>query len=245
MTAWGLIAEHFEARRSFATPGDLARFCNPGTVQTPALDLIDRRLVELSSTPDDRLVLSMPPQEGKSDRCSSWFPLWLLTRNPYLRIGIASYGADIARRWGRRIRDTIKAHPELGLTLKRDAASAAEWHLSNGVGGVFTVGVGGAMTGRPVDILIMDDLIKNREAADSPTQREAAWDFWVSTAQTRLAPGAPVLLVMTRWHEDDIAGRLLHPDPEMSGEEGHTWEYLNIPAQAEGEDDPLGRAPGE
>lgn len=244
MTVWGKVAEHFEQRRTFATPGDLARFCVPSTVQTPALEFIDKRLVALSDTPDDRLVLSMPPQEGKSDRCSMWFPLWLLTRNPYLRIGIASYGADIARRWGRRIRDAIKTHPELGLTLKRDVTSAAEWHLSNGIGGVFTVGVGGAMTGRPVDVLIMDDLIKNREDADSAVMRENAWNFWVSTAQTRLAPGAPVLLVMTRWHEDDIAGRLLNPDPELGGG-GHVWEYLNIPAQAQGDDDPLGRRDGE
>ena len=244
MTVWGKVAEHFEQRRTFATPGDLARFCVPSTVQTPALDFIDKRLVALSDTPDDRLVLSMPPQEGKSDRCSMWFPLWLLTRNPYLRIGIASYGADIARRWGRRIRDAIKTHPELGLTLKRDVTSAAEWHLSNGIGGVFTVGVGGAMTGRPVDVLIMDDLIKNREDADSAVMRENAWNFWVSTAQTRLAPGAPVLLVMTRWHEDDIAGRLLNPDPELGGG-GHIWEYLNIPAKSTGIDDPLGRPEGE
>lgn len=243
-TSWAeAAAREFDppAPPRWRTPGELARFLDAKTVQTPALDIIDQALVDAFTTPDSRLIISMPPQEGKSQRASRRFPLWALVRNPDLRIAIASYEANVARRWGRAIRDDInQASSDLGLRVRQDLSAQNEWQLEGHDGGVFTAGVGGAMTGRPVDLLLIDDPVKGREQADSPTYRERAWDWWQETASTRLAPGAPVVLILTRWHEDDLAGRLL------KAEDGHLWTVVSIPAQAEDEaTDPLRRKLGE
>lgn len=222
------------------TPGHLAADLDPRTVQTPALELIDQALVDVFNTPDGRLALSMPPQEGKSQRASRRFPLWALTQNPDLRVAIASYEHGVARRWGRTIRDDITTHaPTLGLRVRDDLAAQHEWQLAGHEGGVYAVGIGGALTGRAVDLLIVDDPIKDRAQADSPTYRERAWDWWTEVGATRLAPGAPVIVIATRWHHDDLIGRLL------AAEDGHLWRVLNIPAQADTDNDPLGRQHGE
>src|SRR5438067_5939462 len=97
----------------FPTPGALARHLDPNTVQTAALDLLDANLVDVAEGRCRRLIWSMPPQEGKSERTSRRFPLWLLTQNPDLRIAIVSYEMGVARRWGRAIRNDIAEHPEL------------------------------------------------------------------------------------------------------------------------------------
>ena len=221
------------------TPGDMAQALDPTTVQTPALRLIDTQLAQLTDTTDGRLIVSMPPQEGKSQRCSRRFPLWALTHNPDTRIAIASYAHSVARRWGRVIRDDIAAHPKLGLTVRPDLSAQHEWQLAGHEGGIYATGVGGALTGRAVDLLIIDDPIKDREQADSKVYRERVWDWWTDVASTRLAPGAPVVLILTRWHEDDLAGRLLASD------DADRWSVINIPAQADSSDDPLGRTPGQ
>lgn len=246
-------ADPFEyAARAFETPparwdspGALARALDPTTRQTAALDLIDAALIDVADGRCERLIVSMPPQEGKSQRTSRRFPTWLLTRDPELRIAVASYEHGVARRWGRAIRDDINAHStELGLAVSPLSSAAHEWQLAGHRGGVYCVGIGGALTGRPVDVLIVDDPIKDREQADSLTYRDRAWDWWTDVALTRLAPGAPVVVILTRWHEDDLAGRLL------AAEDGHLWRVINIPAEADhdpntGQVDPLGREPGE
>jgi len=230
-------------RAAYATPGDLAVKLDPRTIQTPALDLIDAALVEAATTPDARLIICVAPQEGKSFRCSKWFPLWLLHRNPDTRIAIISYESNIARRWGRAVRDTITQHGKaLGLRIRDDLAAQHEWQLDGHEGGVYTAGIGGALTGRPVDLLIIDDPIKDRADADSPTIRGNVIDWWTDTGSTRLAPGAPVVLIQTRWHPDDLAGWLLQQ------EDAARWKLISIPAQAEAldpADDPLGRQLGE
>lgn len=242
---WTQLLGAFKPRTAlWDTPGDMAVDLDPRTVQTPALRLIDDALVRALNTPDARLIISMAPQEGKSQRASRRFPAWALSQNPDLRIAVASYEANIARRWGRQIRDDIRGNRKAyDLQVRDDLSAQHEWQLEGHDGGVFTAGVGGAMTGRPVDLLLIDDPIKGREQADSPTIREKTWEWWTSTALTRLAPGAPVVVILTRWHEDDLAGRLMRHSP---GE----WEFLRIPAQADhrperGETDPLGREPGE
>jgi predicted phage terminase large subunit-like protein len=224
------------------TPGDLAAALDPRNVQTPALDLIDAALVDVAEGRCDRLIISMPPQEGKSQRVSRRFPSWLLVRDQDLRIAIASYEFGMARRWGRAIRDDLTSHSL--LQVDQSSAAAHEWVIDGHDGGVYSVGIGGPLTGRPVDLLIIDDPIKDREQADSVTYRQRAWDWWTDVAVTRLAAGAPVVLILTRWHEDDLAGRL------TAAEDGHLWRTINIPAQADhdpekGQTDPLGRQPGE
>ena len=256
-------------RPAWATPGALATDLDPlrtvggrtiGTIQTPALDLIDQALVELADTPDGRLIISMPPQEGKSQRASRRFPLWALTRNPDLRVAIASYEHNVARRWGRAIRDDVLQHGDVvRLGVRADVSAQNEWqvatcaacwdgegnppegkHREGHDGGVYTTGVGGALTGRPVDLLIIDDPVKDRLQAESRLYRDRVWDWWTDVASTRLAPGAPVVLILTRWHHDDLAGRLL------AAEDGHLWKVINIPAECVDPDtDPLDRELGE
>lgn len=249
--AWAEIAaQQFEpsTRSEWVSPGALARHMDPRTVQTPALDVIDDACVRVLAAArardkpiGPRLIVTMPPQEGKSQRLSRRFPLWALLQNPDLRVAIASYEANVARRWGRAIRDDVIENPHLGLRVSPTKSAQHEWELAGAhEGGVFTAGVGGAMTGRAVDLLIIDDPVKDRDQADSEVYRDKVWDWWTDTAKTRLAPGAPVILIMTRWHPDDLAGRLL----EREADEG--WEVLSIPARCEDPDeDPLGRDLGE
>ncbi len=245
LQVWDRVALAFAPNKpNWATPGDLARELDPRVVQTPALELIDAELVRLFNTPDGRLILSMPPQEGKSSRVAEMFPLWVLTQRPDTRIVVASYSMTLARRNGRAIRDRITANPQLGLRIRGDLHAQHEWQLDGHLGGVYAAGIGTSLTGRPADLMIIDDPIKDRAEANSRRYRDNVWDWWTDVASTRLAPGAPVVLVLTRWHEDDLAGRL------VAAPDGHLWRVINIPAQADhdpakGEVDPLGRVPGE
>ena len=117
-----------------------------------------------------------------------------------------------------------------------DNGAVSDWTLQGHEGGVLSVGIGSGLTGRPADLMVIDDPISNREQADSQTYRDRAWDWWTDVASTRLAPGAPVVVILTRWHHDDLAGRLL------AAEDGHLWRVVNIPAQCEDPaTDPLGR----
>lgn len=246
---WEAAARWFEPAtprvQRWRTPGELARALDPRTVQTPALDLIDSALVDVAEGRCPRLMLALGPQEGKSQRASRRFPEWMLTRNPDLRIAIVSYAHGIARRWGRAIRDDITMHSaELGLRVSPSSSAAHEWELDGHAGGVYCVGVNGSLTSRPVDLMIIDDPYKNGEQADSLAWQETVRDFWTEVALTRLAPGAPVVIIQTRWRNDDLSGWL------QAHDDGGNWRVINIPAQADhdpdkGETDPLGRRPGE
>lgn len=231
------------ARQRFRTPGQLAAYIEPRTIQTPALDLLDDALVRAATGEAPWLIWTMPPQEGKSQRVSRFFVLWLLIHDPDRRVAIVSYADGLARRWGRDIRNDIRAHPELGLAIRADTGAANEWYLEGWLGGVVTAGIGSGLTGRPVDVLVVDDPLKDQKEADSEVSRETCKEFWRTTASARLPEHSIVLVVQTRWHEDDLAGFLMR-------EHGQDWTITNIPAQAEhdpakGETDILGREPGE
>jgi predicted phage terminase large subunit-like protein len=232
------------------TPGELAKAIDPSTVQTPALDLIDEALVWAYSTRGARLVISMPPQEGKTSRVTKIGSLWALARNPDLRIGIASYAQALAEGFGREIRNTISSYDgteqtlDIGLRIARDYGSAKRWQLAGHRGGVVCVGIGSGLTGRALEALTIDDPFADAEQAGSAYYRDRVWDWWQSVGAPRLAPGSPAIVVLTRWHESDLAGRLLE------AEDGHRWRVINIPALADhdpekGQSDPLGRKPGE
>lgn len=204
------------------------------------LDLLSRKLVDVAAGRCRRLIITLPPQNGKSSLASHWFPVWFLDLFPDRRIVFVSYGAEYAESWGRRVRNSIDEHAEsLNVRVASDNGAAGEWETTAG-GGMVSVGVGGSVTGRRADLLIFDDPIKNAEEANSETHLRKVWEFFQSAAYTRLTPDGAIIIIMTRWHEDDLVGMLDHA--EQGG--GERWERLNLPAIAE-ENDPMGRAPGE
>lgn len=233
----------------WTTPGDLAAAIDVHNVQTPALDVIDAELVHAWTTPDARLIVSMPPQEGKSQRVTKTSVLWRLIQDPDTRVGIASYSQSLAEQFSHEIRTWIAMNNgeegtlDLGVRIARDNGAKRRWQIAGHRGGVVAVGIGSGLTGRPLDALIIDDPIASSEQADSSYYRDRVWDWWQSVGSTRLAPGAPVIVILTRWHEDDLAGRL------KAAEDGDRWRVVNIPALADhdpakGQTDPLGREPG-
>lgn len=224
-----LVADH-------PTALDLAQRFDHTTVRTPALEHLADELHSAVVTRGGRLVVSIPPQEGKSTLLQ-WLCVWLLARRPSTRIVYASYALKIARRSGRAVRTAVRVHGrEVGLALDRSAADASDWQLDGHGGGMVSVGVGGALTGRPADVLIVDDPLRGQAEADSDTIRGALHDWWSTVARTRLSSGAVVIVVQTRWHEDDLAGRRI----------AEGWPLVNIPALADGTTpDALDRAPGE
>jgi len=229
-------AARLRITRECPTPLDLASRFDQTTVRTPALELLADRLREVARTRDGRLVVSVPPQEGKTS-IARWLCTWLLADDPDRRIVYASYAASLARSSGRMVRGYVQTHGrELGLSVSRDHADASDWQLDGHVGGMVTVGVGGSLTGKPADVLFIDDPLRNQKDADSETVRDTLHDWWSSVARTRLAPGAPVIVVQTRWVEDDLAGRRI----------AEGWPSVNIPALADGKtEDALDRPAGE
>ena len=220
-----------------ATPAATAARWSRGLwVRQPHLQLISRTVAAIAERPL-RLIVSMPPRHGKSELLSHWTPVWFLANWPHKRVGLASYSAEFAATWGRKARDSVvRNQGQMGVTVRDDLNRASQWELSRG-GGMMTAGVGGPFTGYGFDLLIIDDPIKNRQEANSAVYREHLWEWWRSTARTRLEPDGSIIIVMTRWHEDDLVGRLLAGS-------GEKWEHIRLPALAE-EMDPLGRREGD
>lgn len=229
------------------SPAEMAKKLSKGAWQSAKhLEVLNSWLVDLEAKARSRIMVSMPPRHGKSELISHWYPLWLLAKNPKRRIILASYEAEFATMWGRRVRRAITEWGHLyGLELDGTSSAADRWNLTAG-GGMFSTGAGGALTGRGADVLIIDDPIKNAEDAGSETIREKLWDWFQTTAFSRLEPGGYVVIVGTRWHEDDLIGRLeRQARPNDQGiVDGLEWDILKFPAVAE-EQDPLGRQPGE
>lgn len=175
-------------------------------------------------------MLFVPPRYGKSELGSINFPAWYLGRHPEKEIIVSSYSAELAQDFGYKTRNLVNSREYQSLfntRLRDDSQSKAKWLTEEG-GGYTAVGVGGAITGRGANILLIDDPIKNREEAESITIREKVWNWYTSTAYTRLEKDAAVVLIMTRWHMDDLAGRLL--EAEKNG--GEHWEVVKFPAIA-------------
>lgn len=178
-----------------------------------------------------RLMLFMPPRHGKSTLASVSFPAWHLGRNPDHEFISCSYSGSLAMGFSRKVRNLLR-EPSYKSAFKTrldpESQSAEAW-LTTGGGGFVAAGVGGGITGKGAHILVIDDPVKNREDAESQNNREANWDWYTSTAYTRLAPGGGVLVILTRWHDDDLAGRLLR----MGTDGGDEWEVVRYPAIAE------------
>lgn len=213
----------------------------PGYRQRPHTDLLAEKLTEavLASErgEDARVIVEMPPGFGKSSVCSVALPLWTLQRHPSWEVVLASAEASLATKWSRDCRRVITDGMIPGLALSPESRAVTEWETTEG-GSLIARGVGGQITGRRARLMLIDDPVKNLADAHSQVKRDELWNTWQSVLKTRLRPGSVVVLVMTRWHEDDLAGRLLKSDSAES------WTEIRIPAIAE-EGDPLGRAVGE
>jgi hypothetical protein len=189
-----------------------------------------------------RLMVFMPPGSAKSTYANRIFGAWYMGRNPGKLLITASHNDELAKWFGRRTRkiaDSTEFKAVFDAGLDPSSAAADQWALTSG-SEYFATSVGGSVTGRRADGAIIDDPVKGREEADSETIRRKTVEWYKSDLWTRLKPGAFVILIMTRWHELDLAGVLL-ADMAAGGE---PWEVLSIPAVAE-ENDPLGRPPGE
>lgn len=167
---------------------------------------------------------SMLPTHN-SELASKRFPAWYMGRNPNKQMIAASYNSELASDFGREVRNIVAA-PEYGVLfdtrLADDSQAANRWHTQEG-GSYVAAGVGSAITGRGANVLLIDDPLKDRAEADSERTRDAVWDWYTSTAYTRLMPGGAIVLIQTRWHEDDLAGRLLESGAER-------WEVVSMPA---------------
>jgi predicted phage terminase large subunit-like protein len=182
-----------------------------------------------------RLLITTPPRHGKTMLTSEFFPAWYLGRNPEKFIIFITYSQERASDVGRKVRNQLadQLHQNIfpNCKISEDSAASNKFN-TNQNGAYYAVGVGGPITGRGAHLLIIDDPIKGREDADSPTQRRKLIEWYQSVAYTRLMPGGAIILIQTRWHEEDLAGWLLN---------GHeNWVTLNLPALAE-ENDVLGR----
>lgn len=177
-----------------------------------------------------RMLVMMPVRHGKSEQINRYGTPCYLRRFPDHRVMLVSHQSTYAATWGLKARDVMVSQPDLtGLTLREDSAAVADWNIQGHEGGFTTTGAGGVPTGRGANWLIVDDPIKDQEEAFSDGQRNKLWEWWNGTLLPRLEPDGIVTLIMTRWHEDDIAGRLLR---EMQ-QGGDQWFVLRLPALAD------------
>lgn len=180
----------------------------------------------------------MPPGSAKSTYASVLFPAWYFSQHPDANIIAASHTAELAERFGRRVRGLVSEHSEtLGVGVSEASSSAGRWDTTGG-GEYFACGVGGSVTGRRGTLVLIDDPVRSREDADSDLIREKTFEWFRYDLATRLKPNASIVLIQTRWHMSDLAGRLLE-------EEGDRWKVISLPMEATEPNDPLGREIGE
>ena len=210
---------------------------------------IRQQLHRITTGEIDRLMIFVHPRIGKSEQVTVRYPVWRLERDSEVRTIIGAYNQILANKFSRKARRIA----ETRIELAPDRQAVEDWETKSG-GGLRAVGVGSGVTGQGGHLIVIDDPIKNREEANSQTYREKVWEWYTDDLYTRLEPGGAIILIMTRWHEDDLAGRLL------ADSEGDRWEVVRIPALAEtqqerddyhgriglpvGLPDPLGRQPG-
>jgi len=202
------------------------------------LDYLSDVLDKVARKEIRRLIINMPPQHGKSYTTSELFPVWYLGNNPDHRVILASYGADLAKGFSENAREHFRewAQDIWNLKLSDSTAAKDSWKIEKHRGSMISAGVGGPITGKGANLLIIDDVHKNRKEAESETYREDVKNWYKSVIRTRMAQDGCIILIMTRWHPEDLAGHLI-----KSG--NGKWYVINLPALAE-DDDPIGRLPG-
>lgn len=214
------------------------------------LRLVQAALERITRGELKRLAIFMPPRHGKSELVTIRYPVYRLERDPALRVIVAAHTQGLAERFSRRSRELARGR----MRLSRERAAAGDWETAAG-GGLRAVGVGTGVTGHGADLILIDDPVRGHQSVRSDEARDSLYDWYLCDLSTREEPETPVILIQTRWHEDDLAGRILR------SEEGPEWEVIRLPALAEtqeerdawaksqnralGEPDPLGRQPDD
>lgn len=253
----GADVELWEER--FSSPASLGAWAAEHTGLTwrraKHLDFIDQELVRCMDE-DLRLIVSTPPQHGKSSLISQWLPVWYLSIFPERPILHVSYAGDFAVQNGsERVRDRIlELGDSLGVTIENGhAAPKSGWRTraldpetgrwkKTEEGGMHSVGIGGPITGKPAKLILVDDPLKDHAESLSETIKKSHRDWWDSTLSTRIRPGTSCIVVATRWAEDDIPGHLI---AQSKAGKGDVWRVINLPALAFEKDDPLERKMGD
>lgn len=209
------------------TPMTLAMRLNPNLIPTPFLNYISAKVATTIAKGNGRLIISAPPRHGKSELITKNTPIWTLENYGQKNVILCTYGGELSTDFGRKVRDLVTENSHLlNIRLKQDASRVNNWHTNLG-GAMMSVGLGGPITGRGADVLLIDDYLKEIKESLSPSHREYIWEWFVTTAFTRLEPGGSCIIIATRWHEDDLIGRIQKHNP------GGNWEIINIPALAE------------
>lgn len=229
-------------------PNDVSDATRTRYVTKPVHELIANELEALVRGDITRLIINTAPRHGKTDLASRALPAWVLGKHPDWAFILGTYGSDFAKDLGRDVRDFIQspAYQQVfpGTRLKVDTKAQDKQQTTHG-GILYAVGRGSALTGRGANVLGIDDPIKDRVEADSQTIRDRLWTWFWQVAMSRLMDKTGrVVLTQTRWHEDDIVGRLTDPsNPHYNPNEARKWRVIDLPAMAE-DNDPLGRRQG-
>lgn len=224
-----------------SSPANLGRLLSNGNLTiAPHIKLLNEKLQDVANGKIKRLIVNMPPRHGKTEMISKYFPIWYLGRNPNNKIIIAAYQGDLAEEWGEFTKTAFETYGQTLFNLKMNKSSKSKkrWRILNHDGGLQATGVRGALTGKGANVLIIDDPIKDDLQAMSLTYRDRIFNWFRATASTRLAKDGAIIIVMTRWHYDDLCGRILN-------DEADKWEVLSLPAIAINDNDIIGRKEGE
>jgi hypothetical protein len=221
--------ELLRRRRSRANLLDFISYTKPGYLIGRQHRAIADAMERVERGELDRVMIFCPPRHGKSEIVSRKFPAWYLGRNPDRQIISASYAQELSDGFGRDVRNLVASDEYARVfpatKLAPDSKAVGRWHTNSG-GTYLSAGVGSGITGRGADVLSIDDPLKDRKEAESQTIRDTVWNWYTSTAYTRLMPGGAVVVTLTRWHQDDLAGRLL----EEAANGGDQWHIVDLPA---------------
>jgi len=239
-----------------ATPAWFAYFATEGKFRYPRhIRVLNKLLFDISSRKIKRLIVNMPPRHGKSELISRYYPVWYLGTFPSHRVILACYGASLAETFGRKVKNILT---EFGgsifnIQINPSSKSAKRFDLQKHEGGMDFVGADGAITGKGANLFIIDDPVKNDAESNSLNMREKLWDWFNATAMTRLEPDGILIIVMTRWHEDDLCGRIIANNEIVTLDEylrndcnlnNEPWILAKLSAIAT-EEDCLGRKKGD
>lgn len=208
------------------TPATMAHKLNPNWMVSPHLAYISTRIASGIARGGARIIISVPPRHGKSELITKHTTIWCLEHFQHWNTILATYGADLSTDFGRQVRDIIQDNTDLlSVRIRKDVTRTGNWKTDGG-GGMASVGVGGAITGRGANVLLIDDYIKEIKEAMSQTVRDYIWDWFRTTAYTRIEPGGSCIIIATRWDDDDLIGRILRSNLAKK------WDYIELPALA-------------